>query len=497
MRDDAGTTRPDLDQIAQIASDFGADLSAAELRRYRALLDAAFNSYDRLEEILQTAPQPLKSRDRGHAPSAEENPFNAWSWKCGIAGAPDGPLRGKRVSVKDNISVAGLPMATAVPIPPGYIPEFDATVVRRCLEAGAEIVGKAAMSKPSAPSYAVRNPHDPARYAGASSGGGAVLVATGQSDLSIGTDQGGSVRIPAAWCGVYGLKPTFGLVPYTGIVPMELTLDHPGLLAATVADLAALLQALAGEDGFDPRQNGVRGENYRESLGRGVEGIRIGVLTEGFGLSESDLELDEVVRRAIGGLKELGAEVHDVSIRAHSNGVHLFHAIHREGMAALLAHDVGSGSWKGPAPMWPSLQRAFALGPRPASNLPEALLVPAIAGEHMHRLHGGRDYAKAQALGRELSAAYDEAFEDVDLLVMPTLPQKPPLLDDVGGQVEKGVESAYGNMSPFNVTGHPALTVPCGRFENLPVGMQLVGPRWGEAKVLQVAYAFEHGGGIH
>jgi amidase len=490
-----GVTRPDLDQIARIASDFGTKPSAADLRRYDPLVAAAFDSYDRLDEISETAPQPLESRDSGRAPSADENPLKAWSWICSIAGAHDGPLRGKRISVKDNVAVAGLPMATAVPVPPGYIPEFDATVVRRCLAAGAEIVGKAAMSKPSAPSEAVRNPHDTARYAGASSGGSAVLVATGQSDLSIGTDQGGSVRIPAAWCGVYGLKPTYGLVPYTGIVPMELTLDHAGLLAANVADLALLLEVVAGEDGLDPRQNGVRRATYRESVGRGIDGIRIGILAEGFGLSEADSELDDVVRSAISAFEGLGADVRDVSIRAHSNGVHLFHAIHREGMASLLADTGLSGSWKGSAPLWPSLQRAFARGRRPAAYLPEALLVPAIAGEHMHRLHGSHFYAKAQALGRELSAAYDEAFESVDVLVMPTLPQKPPLLEDVGGQ-QKGVERAFSNMSPFNVTGHPALTVPCGRVKNLPVGMQLVGPRWGEAKVLQAAYAFENGSDI-
>src|SRR2546428_13836623 len=175
----------------------------------------------------------------------------------------------------------------------GYVPEFDATIVTRILDAGAEILGKAVCehlcfsgSSFTSDPGPVLNPHNPEHSAGGSSSGSAALVAAGEVDMAIGGDQGGSIRIPSSWCGTYGLKPTYGLVPYTGVFPIELTPDHTGPIAATTADVALLLEVIAGEDGLDPRQYGAKPEAYTSVLRNDTEGIRVGIVSEGFGWPE-------------------------------------------------------------------------------------------------------------------------------------------------------------------------------------------------------------------
>src|SRR5881398_357871 len=160
----------------------------------------------------------------------------------------------------------------------GYVPEFDATIVTRILDAGGDIVGKAVCEhlcfsggSHTSDTGPVFNPHDPTRSAGGSSSGSAALVVAGECDMAIGGDQGGSIRIPSSWCGAYGFKATYGLVPYTGVFPIELTLDHTGPIAATISDVALLLDAIAGEDGLDPRQKGVKVEDYTRALSNDVE----------------------------------------------------------------------------------------------------------------------------------------------------------------------------------------------------------------------------------
>ena len=153
------------------------------------------------------------------------------------------------------------------------------------------------------------NPHHPAYSAGGSSSGSAALVVAGECDMAIGGDQGGSISIPSGWCGAYGLKPTYGLVPYTGVFPIELTLDHTGPIAATTADVALLLEVIAGEDGLDPRQNGVKPEAYTSALRNDTEGIRVGIVSEGFGWPQlSERDVDELVEAAARRFSEIGSQ---------------------------------------------------------------------------------------------------------------------------------------------------------------------------------------------
>ncbi len=199
-------------------------------------------------------------RTPGYRPGPEENKYNAWYYKSSVKGAREGKLKGKTVVLKDNIMLAGVPMMNGAASLEGYVPDFDATVVTRILDAGGEIVGKAhcecfclSGGSHTNATGAVHNPRKMGYSAGGSSSGSAALVAAGEVDMAFGGDQGGSIRMPSSFCGVYGLKPTWALVPYTGIMPIEIFIDHTGPMTSSVADNAPLLEVIAGEDGYDPR----------------------------------------------------------------------------------------------------------------------------------------------------------------------------------------------------------------------------------------------------
>ena len=272
---------PTLDDLARIAASFSLRETKEDLESFQGLMADMLTSYARLDEL----PEPLLPvtypRHPGFRPQPAENPLGAWYWRTEIKGAPSGPLAGKTVAIKDNVCVAGVPMMNGSSVLEGYVPEIDATIVTRILEAGGTILGKAVCENlclsggsHTSATGPVRNPYDPARTAGGSSSGSAALVAAGEVDLAIGGDQGGSIRIPSGWCGICGLKPTYGLVPYTGIFPLELTLDHTGPMARTVAEVALLLAVIAGPDGLDPRQYGdLRGESYTQALSGNVRGM--------------------------------------------------------------------------------------------------------------------------------------------------------------------------------------------------------------------------------
>lgn len=477
-------------------------MDEAELESYRALIKAGMASYDRLDQLAEPSLEVRYPRSGGQSPDAENNPLNAWYQRCSIQGAPEGTLAGKRLAIKDNVGVAGVPMMTGTSTLAGYTPEFDATIVTRILDAGGEIVGKAVCEhlclsggSHTSDTGPVLNPHERTRSAGGSSSGSAALVAAGEVDMAIGGDQGGSIRMPASWCGIYGLKPTHGLVPYTGIFPVEMTIDHTGPIAASVADVALLLGAVAGEDGLDPRQNGVQVGDYTASLDDGIQGLKIGVLDEGFGwpgLSEEDV--DESVRQAARELGELGVEVGAASVPLHRDGLHIWTAIANEGATEMMIRGNSMGTnWKGHYAT--SLLESFGRGRKSqADDLSETVKLTMLTGEYMRERYHGRYYARAQNLVRRLTAAYDEALQRFDLLALPTLPMKATPLPEAGAPIQEIVTRALEmipNTAPSDLTGHPAITVPCGFSDGLPVGMMLVGRRWDEATVLRAARAFE------
>jgi amidase len=340
----------------------------------------------------------------------------------------------------------------------------------------------------------VINPRKSGHSTGGSSSGSAALLAAGEVDLAIGADQGGSIRMPGAYCGVVGMKPTWGLVPYTGVMPIELTLDHVGPMSTNVSDNALMLEVLAGPDGLDPRQGAAsEPRSYTAALDRGVEGLRIAVVTEGFGWPNSEEDVDAMVRSAAFGFRRLGAVVEEVSIPMHLLGQVIWTPIVNEGATQQMMKDNGHGfNWKGL--YLTSLVDAHAAWRLRANELSPTLKFTMLLGEHMIRAGRGRYYAKAQNLARQLVAAYDDMLSRFDILLMPTVPMKatplPPHDAPLGLYFQRAWEMV-ANTSPFNVTGHPALQIPCASSDGLPIGMMLVGRHFDESSLYRAARAFE------
>jgi amidase len=343
----------------------------------------------------------------------------------------------------------------------------------------------------------VRNPHDPARTTGGSSSGCAAIVASGECTMAIGGDQAGSIRLPAHFCGIVGLKPTWGLVPYTGIAPLEYTLDHAGPMTATVAENALLLQAIAGlDDDLDPRQYRPRTGGYTDALQHGVEGLRIGVLAEGFGSEAAEADVEAAVRAAASALGSLGARVEEVSIPEHRLGLAALVPVILQGNLALLRADGVPMNHRGLHHT--GLAQALSAWHERADELHEGMKLELLMARHLERTARGRLYARAQNLARRLRAAYDAALERHDVLLMPTGPYKAPPIPGpdapLAERLRPGLEVTV-NTGPFNCTGHPALSVPCGTGDGLPIGMMLVGRWYDEATLFRAAHAYEQHAG--
>ena len=403
-----------VEQVLDIAGSFGFDLTLEDAQSFAGLMAGMKPSYDRVDALVEPTLPVKYPRGPGYRPLADEDPHNAWYWKTDLKGAKSGPLAGKRVAIKDNICVAGVPMMNGCRVLEGYTPEVDATVVTRILDAGGLIVGKAACedlcfsgASHTCATGPIRNPHKPTHSAGGSSGGSAAVLAAGEADMALGGDQGGSVRIPSSWCGVYGLKPTHGLVPYTGILPIELTIDHCGPMANSVADVAQLLSAIAGPDGLDPRQIDTQTQDYMAGLGKGAKGLKVAVLKEGFGRPESEAVTDQKVHAALKRLGKAGASVSEVSVPWHLDAYHVWAVIIVDGAANLMIKGNGFGtSWYGHYVT--SLMDAYARGWRSRPNdMSETVKLTLFMGEYAHRYYHGRHYAKAQNLKRALRQAYD------------------------------------------------------------------------------------------
>ncbi|AOE85763.1 amidase [Pseudomonas sp. TCU-HL1] len=493
--------RPSNDQLGEIAASLGITLSASQIADYQVALQGNFDAYDQLDALPDFLPEVRYPRHGVRVPGAEENRYGAWQCKSEIRGKANGPLAGKSVAIKDNIAVAGLPMLNGTFTLDGYLPEVDATVVTRLLDAGVAIAGKAvceALCFSGGSHTAASGPvHNPLRHgysAGGSSSGCAALVAAGEVDLAVGSDQGGSVRIPASFCGVYGMKPTHGLVPYTGAMPIETTLDHLGPITAGVRDNALMLEVLAGADGLDPRQsNAAQAGGYVEALSRGVAGMRIGILKEGFGLANSEALVDQAVLESSEVFRALGATVEEVSLPMHALGPVIWLAIAAEGATQQMMKGNSHGfNWRGL--YLTGMMEHHARWREQAGSLPDTVKTTMILGEYLSRQYQGRYYGKAQNIARQLRQAYDSLFEKYDLLLMPTLPIRATPLPSPDAALPDYLGRAFemlGNTCGFDVSGHPAMSIPCAIRDGLPIGLQLVGKHFGEADIYRAAHAFE------
>jgi amidase len=461
-------------------------------------------AYAALDAVPDDKPAVKYPRDGGWRPTPAENPLGAWYVKTAIKGAAGGKLLGRRVALKDNVCLAGVPMMVGAGFLDGSIPDIDATIVERILDAGGEIAGKAVCEyycvsggSHTSATGPVQNPRKLGHTTGGSSSGSAALVASGEVPMAIGGDQAGSIRIPASFCGIVGLKPTCGLVPYTGIGPLEITIDTTGPMTANVADNALLLSVIAGPDAFDSRQRGAKVDDYVAALGGGAKGLRIGVLKEGFGHRNSEPDVDAKVRAAAEHFKSLGAEVEEVSVPEHLTlGFPVWAAIRGDAACVTLLEMNGFGlGYEGLYPL--SVIEAAMKWRDHADEFADTLKIASIFSKYTLDRYGGHYYAKAQNLRRRLRAAYDAALTLHDLLLLPTTVMKATPIPPKGAspqEVTRRSWEATRNTCPFNVSHHPAISIPCGMTDGLPVGMMLVGRHWEEATIYRAAQAFENSG---
>jgi amidase len=492
-------SKPTLVATKELAGVLGFRMCDAELAEYFELMQKSFAAY----QIVDSLPDPPSvsryPRAAGVRPPTSENLLGAWYLKTSVRGAATGKLAGKKIAIKDNVCLAGSPMAAGTSILEGYIPTVDATIVTRMLDAGAEIVGKAVCENFSfsggshtSATGPVENPRKPGYSAGGSSSGSAALVASGQVDMAIGGDQGGSIRIPSSFCGVCGMKPTYGLVPYTGILSIEFTVDHAGPITSNVRDNALLLEVLAGDDSIDPRQRGAGTEPYSRACEEGVAGLRIGILREAFHLPNSDPRVGASVERAADRLAKCGARLEELSIPGHATGAALLVPILAEGALDAMRNNGFSTNHQGLH--LPDLMASLAGWRERTDELPVTMKAVFLAGAFFQKTEYGRLYAKAQNAGRELRRAYDAALATHDVLLAPTLPIVATKLPAPGASKTEIYDRALemlGNTAPFDITGHPAMSVPCGTVDGLPVGLMLVGRHLREATIYRVAQALE------
>ena len=496
--------RPSADEIRSLAAMEYMDLTDEEAGDLTEVIDKSLKIIDRLDDL----PMPqlevkYKERDKGYRPTPEEDPYNAFIRKCLVKGAPSGKLAGKRVGVKDNLRVAGIPMSNASTLLPGYVPDIDATVIERLLDDGASIVGKLNMDEFALAATGEtsvygcpRNPHNPIYSAGGSSGGSGAAVAAGEVDIALGVDEGGSGRIPAAWCGVVSIKPTHGLVPTFGLSYMDHTLDFICPITRSVEEAARVLEVIAGDDPKDPQW--VRGpievEEYTKALQEDISGTKLGIIEQSMDWDVSDEDVNKAVLKAVGKLESLGASLQKISFPLWKDAAVIWTGVVAHSAGAMIESDM-EGYWRGG---WCDVnwQDAFGKARRAGIGIPPMFKIFMVLSKYLRREYCSTYFSKAQNLRVHLTQQVDRLLDEVDVLVTPTTPMRVLKLMTEPFHGLRKIATRTGftlqNTCPTNITGHPSLTVPCGVDENgLPVGIQLIGRRFQESTLFRVAYTLE------
>lgn len=493
---------PEVAELRAISQRWGLDLADDQLAVFQTLIEGSLASYDQVDALYE-ASKPAAPQRESYRPDDADNPLGAWYYRCDIQESDQGPLAGRTFAIKDNTAVAGVPMMNGSRILEGYTPTVDATVVRRILDAGGRILGKSVCEdlcfsggSHTPATGPVRNPWDTTRTSGGSSGGSGALVAAGEVDMATAGDQGGSVRMPSSWCGIPGIKPTWGLVPYTGAFPIEMTIDHIGPVARNMTDLATFLTVIAGPDGNDPRQGSApSGVDYTAGLNDGIAGLKVGLVEEAFGWEDlSDPATDELIRREANRLIELGASVETFSMPIHREAFHIWSVIALDGAVWQMMRGNGYGmNYKGmfdPEQIEHS-KRGWETN---ASQISQTLRLVLLLGEYSIGLNGGGAYGRASNLRGQINAAVDAALETYDVLCYPTLPfpakEIPPSDAPIPDYVARALEMVP-NTCVSNLTGNPDLTVPAAGGDGMPVGMSIVGKQWDEATLMRVGRAYE------
>lgn len=439
---------------AQVARRIAAgEVSAVELSQLQldriARYDATLRAY-----VLVTAERAMEDARRADALPRERR----------------GPLHGVPIGLKDLFDTAGIVTAAGTKVLAGRIPERDAAVTERLTAAGTVLLGKQNMHEiayglttTNVHTGATRNPWNEARVPGGSSGGTAAALAAGLCYLGMGSDTGGSIRLPAMACGIVGLKPTFGRVSRRGTWPLSWSLDHMGPMARTVEDLALALEVIAGPDPEDPWCAPAPAESFTRDLERGVRGLRVGVPRRVF-FDDLAPDVGRAVEQSIALFGRLGADVRDVDLPHLEQAYTACHTTIAVEASAL--HE----PWLRTQPQdyGELTRRALEMG----------FAISAV------------DYVNARRLQNLLRASAAEAMRELDLLLTPAAPFTAPV---IGEPISREPKEAWNRcLVPFNLTGQPALSVPCGFDpDGLPIGLQLIGRPFEEATVLRAARAWE------
>jgi aspartyl-tRNA(Asn)/glutamyl-tRNA(Gln) amidotransferase subunit A len=444
--------------------------AAAGLRSRRVssveLVSAALQRIERHDPALNAFITVTAEEALAHARQADE---------ALAGGAARGPLHGIPVAVKDVFCTRGVRTTCGSKLFEDYVPTHDAAVVERLQAAGAVLVGKTGMHELAYgitcnnPHFgAIRNPWNRECVPGGSSGGSGAAVAADMVFMAMGSDTGGSIRIPAAYCGTVGLKPTFGRVSRFGVLPLDFSLDHMGPLTRSVRDAALVLNAIAGRDNRDDTSSRRAVEDYLPGEGPSLRGIRAGV-PENFYFERIDPAVEAAVRTMIRTTQELGAEI--VPVRVPD--IAALNAVSR---VILLAEAA--------ATMEKYLNRRDRFGPDVLALFDQGRLLPAT------------DYINAQRLRRVFQREFSAVWNTADCLLTPTTPTSAPRIGQttttVGGHTEDVRLMATKLVRGINVMGWPAVSIPCGLDgQQMPISLQIIGPPFQEARILRVAAALE------
>ena len=460
---------PNLDFLKMTISELAPKIRNKEISPVE-LIEAALTEADRLQPKLNSFITLLHEQAMDQARESE----TALS-----RGDYRGPLHGIPIGLKDNLATAGITTTVGSKVLANHVPDEDAEVVIRCRDAGAIFIGKenleefAAGATSNNPHYgAVHNPWELDHVPGGSSGGGGANVASGVTFASLGTDLGGSVRLPGTFCGVVGLKQTYGRVSQRGLMVTSFNGDHIGPMTRSVADSALLLQVLAGNDPLDPSSVPVPVPDYNAYLGKGLKGLKMGVPSNHF-FDLLDEEVEAAVRGSVAALEELGAELLEVSLPA----MEYIGAMRISALAdGVVTHEPYLKNHResyGPDVLYRTIPGQFVLG---------------------------KDYSKSLKVQRMIQEEYLRVMHQVDFLVTPTAPVPAPRIDathvNINGEDHRvrGPGSGFisRNTSPLNAVGLPAISVPCGvNHAGLPIGVQFITAPFEEGLLFQVADSYE------
>ncbi|EGV61708.1 Glutamyl-tRNA amidotransferase subunit A [Yamadazyma tenuis] len=506
-----------LEDLHAQPAKLGLQLRSDEVEDYYKILCALDRSAKKLvamEDYYQPTFLDRFPRKDIHYPEKADNLKGAWAYKVTIEDtkpqlSKNRPLAGKTICIKDCVEIAGVPQIFGTDAFKPWVPKADATVVTRLLEAGGIIKGLATCENQSSSTSSntastgnVENPYHDGYSAGGSSSGTGYLVGSGEIDIGVGADQGGSIRVPSAHCGLVGFKPTFGLVPYTGIGSLETNIDHCGPMTRTVLENCTMLEVMAGQDGFDDRQNGSptieHVPKYKEITEKSsLKGMKIGILKESLEVPTMTPAMKAKFLEAAEKFKALGAEVVEISIPYHLVAPEIWMIGQRiSGCVRKLGLQTGRRILKSTeyaSHILPWTQESFDKTPVPVKN---GIVNGLYLSEHYPSL-----YVKSINLSFKARDEYNKALEQVDVLITPTVPVVAPphgIRDGTPLELIKNTIGLNANTGIFNMTGHPALTLPVGflaAIDNpdikLPVGLQIIGKHFDELSIYRAAYGWE------